>query len=123
MQPLRISTEALELLQRYSWPGNVRELRTVIQHGQILCDNNEILPKDLPEGIHQAAKSAGQRLQELQQQLHLPPEGIDLPDFLSNIEYTFIQEALELCHGNQVRAAALLGISRDQLRYRLSRQL
>ena len=123
MEPLRISSEALELLKRYSWPGNVRELRSVIQRGQILCDNNEILPKDLPESIHQAAKSVGQRLQELQQQLHLPPEGINLPAFLGNIEYTFIQEALELCHGNQVRAAALLGISRDQLRYRLSRLL
>jgi len=123
MEPLRISPAALELLQHYSWPGNVRELRSAIQRGQILCDNNEILPKDLPESVHQAAKSTLQRLQELQQQLHLPSEGINLPAFLGTIEYSFIQEALELCHGNQVRAATLLGISRDQLRYRLSRQL
>ena len=123
MEPLRISTEALELLQCYFWPGNVRELRSVIQRGQILCDNNEILPKDLPQSIHQAAKNAGQQLQELQQQLHLPSEGIDLPAFLGTIERTFLQEALERCRGNQVRAAALLGISRDQLRYRMSRQL
>ncbi len=119
--PLRMSPEALELLQRYSWPGNIRELRSVIQHGQILCDNNEILPKDLPESIHQAAKSDDQRLHELQQQLHLPSEGINLPAFLNSIEYSFIEEALALSNGNQVRAAALLGISRDQLRYRLSR--
>jgi len=122
MEPLRISPEALELLQHYSWPGNVRELRSVIQRGQILCNNNEILPEDLPDSVHQVAKSTSQRLQELQQQLHLPSEGINLPDFLDTIEYTFIQEALEICHGNQVRAAALLGISRDQLRYRLARQ-
>ncbi|MBA2391362.1 MAG: sigma-54-dependent Fis family transcriptional regulator [Ktedonobacteraceae bacterium] len=123
MEPLRMSPEALEILLHYSWPGNIRELRSVIQSGQILCDNNEILPKDLPENIHQAAKSNSQRLQELQQQLHLPPEGINLPDFLGTIEHIFIEEALELCHGNQVRAAALLGISRDQLRYRMSRHL
>jgi len=122
MEPLRMSPEALEILQHYSWPGNVRELRSVIQRGQILCDNNEILPQDLPESIHQAAKGNSQRLQELQQQLHLPSEGIDLPTFLGTIEYNFIQEALELCRGNQVRAAALLGISRDQLRYRMSRK-
>jgi len=122
-EPLRMSSEALELLQRYSWPGNIRELRSVIQHGQILCNNNEILPKDLPESIHQAAKSDDQRLQELQQQLHLPSEGINLPAFLDKIEYSFIQEALALSNGNQVRAAALLGISRDQLRYRLSRHI
>jgi two-component system NtrC family response regulator len=59
-------------------------------------------------------------LRELQQQLRLPPEGIELPAFLRSIEQSFIQEALERCHGNQVRAAALLGLSRDQLRYRLS---
>jgi len=119
-EPLRISSDALALLQRYHWPGNVRELRSVIQRGQILCDNNEILPKDLPEGILVAATSPGLRLQELRQQLHLPPEGVDLRAFLGTIEHTFIQEALERCHGNQVQAAALLGISRDQLRYRLS---
>ncbi len=116
---LRISPEALALLQSYQWPGNVRELRSAIQRGQILSDDNIILPKDLPEGIRDASTSASQRLQELRQQMHLPPEGIDLSAFLGSIEWTFIQEALERCANNQVQAAALLGISRDQLRYRL----
>lgn len=117
--PLRISPEALVLLQRYQWPGNVRELRSAIQRGQILSDDNIILPRDLPEGIREASTSASQRLQELRQQMHLPPEGIDLRAFLGSIEATFIQEALERCADNQVQAAALLGITRDQLRYRL----
>lgn len=119
MEPLRVSQEAMELLQRYRWPGNVRELRSVIQRGQILCNDNEIRPKDLPEEIRKAGSSAAERLQELQQQIHLPPEGIDLPAFLGTIERRLVQEALQRCNGNQVRAAALLGISRDQLRYRL----
>ena len=105
---------------RYYWPGNVRELRSVIQRGQILCDDNLILPKDLPEGIRKTQMDDYQRLQALRQQLHLPPEGLDLRDFLGSIEQSFIQEALERCNGNQVRAATLLGISRDQIRYRLS---
>lgn len=117
--PLCMSQEALELLLRYHWPGNVRELRSVIQRGQILCDNNEIRPKDLPEAIRRAGSSAVQHLQEIQEQLHLPPEGIDLLKLLGGIERRFIHEALERCDGNQVKAAALLGISRDQLRYRL----
>ena len=119
MESLRVSQEAMELLLRYRWPGNVRELRSVIQRGQILCDDNEIRPKDLPEEIRRAGSSAAERLYELQQQIHLPPEGIDLPDFLGSIERRLVQEALEQCNGNQVRAAALLGITRDQLRYRL----
>jgi two-component system response regulator AtoC len=118
-KPLRISKEAMEMLLRYSWPGNIRELRSVIQSGQILCDNNIILPKDLPEGIRKAATSASQHLHEIVQQMHLPPEGIDLPGLLCSIEHRFLREALERCNGNQVHAAALLHISRDQLRYRL----
>ena len=118
-KPLRMNQEALELLLRYHWPGNVRELRSVIQRGQILCDDNQIRAKDLPEAILRAGSSAIQRLQEVEAQLHLPPEGVDLLKFLDGIERRFIYEALERCDGNQVKAAALLGISRDQLRYRL----
>ena len=117
--PLRISPQAKELLLRYCWPGNVRQLRSVIQRGQILCDAQEICPKDLPLEIRKAGSSATQRLQELQQEVTLPPEGVDLPAFLGTIERKFVQQALERCDGNQVRAAALLHISRDQLRYRM----
>lgn len=118
-EPLRISAEALELLQQYSWPGNVRELRSVIQRGQVLCQDHIIRPEDLPEAIRRGPRSELERLQEFQASLHVPPEGIDLPAFLTGIERRFVREALDLCHGNQVRAAALLGLTRDQLRYRL----
>jgi len=120
-EPLRMSNETVKLLMQYPWPGNVRELRSVIQRGQIVCDNNLITLRDLPENVRYEKSGASLRLQELQQQLHLPPEGIDMPAFLSSIERTFIKEALERCGGNQVHAAALLGISRDQLRYRMHR--
>lgn len=117
--PLRISPEAKELLLRYSWPGNVRQLRSVIQRGQILCDAHEICPKDLPAEIRKGGSSVSQRLQELQHEVALPSEGVDLPAFLRTIERKFVREALERCNGNQVQAAALLHMSRDQLRYRL----
>lgn len=119
-EPLRISPEALQLLVHYSWPGNIRQLRSVLQRGQILCDGREIRPHDLPDDIRKAASSASVRLHEMQAQMTLPPEGLDLPSFLRSIERTFIQEALERCNGNQVQAATLLRISRDQLRYRLT---
>ena len=122
-EPLRISPEAMELLLRYSWPGNVRELRSVIQRGQILCRSNEIRPEDLPREIRGAAQTmAARQLAELQEQIHLPANGLDLQAFLGVIEHRLIQEAMEQCRGNQVQAAALLRISRDQLRYRLSRE-
>jgi len=120
--PLTMSREALEMMLHYHWPGNVRELRSAIQRGQILCDGGEIGVQDLPESIRTAAKSSSQRLQELSGQMHLPLDGIDLPTFLTTIERGFIQEALERSGGNQVHAAALLHISRDQLRYRLANE-
>ena len=122
MDPLRISDEAMELLARYAWPGNVRELRSVIQRGQIMCDGQLIRPADLPGELRASSSGAAQQLDELQQNIHLPPGGINLPTFLSEIERRFVQEALEYCHGNQVQAAALLGLSRDQLRYRMHHQ-
>lgn len=118
-EPLGISQEALELLQRYSWPGNVRELRSVIQRGQVLCRDSEIRAEDLPEGIRQGGSGDLERLQELRERMHLPTEGLDLQAFLASIEHRMVQEALDACHGNQVRAAALLGLTRDQLRYRM----
>jgi two-component system response regulator AtoC len=120
-EPFRMGEDALELLQRYAWPGNVRELRSVIEYSKIICDSDTIHAQDLPEVIWKAPTSAAQRLREIQQHIRLPPEGIDLLAFLSAIEHTFIQEALAYCDSNQVHAAALLGISRDQLRYRLQR--
>lgn len=120
-RPFRIDKTALDVLQRYNWPGNVRELFSVLQHGSILCDEHEIFPKDLPDDVCATNVSETQRLQELRQQMHLPPEGVDLQELFNDIERTFIREALERCGGNQVQAAALLGMSRDQLRYRLPR--
>lgn len=115
--PLRIAPAALELLKLYSWPGNIRELRSVIQRGQILCADQEIQPQDLQPEIRNAAKSRSQRLQEVLQEIHLPPEGLDLHGLLDGLSERLVCEALEQCSGNQVRAAALLHISRDQLRY------
>ncbi|MDQ6659989.1 MAG: sigma-54 dependent transcriptional regulator [Chloroflexota bacterium] len=118
-EPLQINSEALELMRCYSWPGNIRQLRSFIQHGQILCDNYEICAKDLPEEIRRAASSDALHLRDIPQQLVLPSEGLDLHAFLGDIERKFVLDALERCYGNQVQAATLLHISRDQLRYRL----
>ena len=55
--------------------------------------------------------------QNLATQFALPSEGISLDE----AELSFVQQAIERSGGNQTRAAELLGISRDQLRYRLKK--
>lgn len=118
-QRMQVSPEAMELLIRYEWPGNVRELFAVLQSSSILCEGNVLTPLDLPLYIQTYRENATQRLVELSRQFHLPAEGLDLRAFLDDIEQRFVREALTRCHGNQVQAAALLRLSRDQLRYRL----
>jgi DNA-binding NtrC family response regulator len=53
-----ISDEALEALCRYSWPGNVRELINVIERAMLLCADDEITLRDLPEAISGRASAA-----------------------------------------------------------------
>lgn len=117
--PLRISEEAWQFLLDYSWPGNVRELQHVVELGGILCDDNVIQVKNLLDVISFPSNDMAHQLTELLGKVQLPAAGIDLPALLRSIEGYFIQEALKRSGGNQVRAASLLGMSRDKLRYRL----
>lgn len=116
-----LSPEVAAVFRLYSWPGNVRELRNVVERALILEDNSLITTEYLPPGItgelvpaHNAAKNArdGSSAHFL-----LPAAGIKLDD----VELAFVRQAIERSDGNQTRAAELLGISRDQLRYRLKK--
>jgi DNA-binding NtrC family response regulator len=110
--PHRITPEALGLLRSHSWPGNVRELRNVVERAILLSDTGRLgvesfdlltAPSPSPED-HQGA-------------LELPPTGLDLRKF----EACMVRQALLRTGGNITRAAALLGLSRDQMRYRVDK--
>ncbi len=109
-----ISDEALRLMKGYRWPGNIRELRNVIERAMVLCDRGQIQPAHLPAEL--GAASAHPQLPT-----SLPAEGVNLEDLVSQMELRMIEDALARTHGNQVEAAKLLSISRDQLRYRLQK--
>lgn len=133
-----IRPEVAEVFRRYRWPGNVRELRNVIERVMILEDSDMItvmyLPRDLttPESAPQPAPFVTspappapplyQPAEPVQKEaeaylLKLPSKGVVLDD----LEMSLVKQALERSAGNQTRAAELLGISRDQLRYRLKK--
>jgi two-component system response regulator AtoC len=100
------------VLLSYSWPGNVRELRNVVERAIILERGKEIsrrsLILDAIESPEQPAGGAGGGM----------PNGI-LP--LDEVEREMVQRAMTAAGDNQTRAAELLGITRDQLRYRLKK--
>lgn len=115
-----LSQEAKMLFLRYNWPGNVRELRNCIERAMILEDGDVITLKYLPRGI---VSETGSLPAETVAEPHkagsfiLPAEGINLEE----VELSLVRQAIERSGGNQTRAAELLGISRDQLRYRLKK--
>ena len=116
-----LSPEVVAVFRRYNWPGNVRELRNVIERALILEDNDTITTEYLPVGLIgqpiQRAGTASRISENLAAQFVLPSEGISLDE----AELSFVQQAIQRSGGNQTRAAELLGISRDQLRYRLKK--
>jgi DNA-binding NtrC family response regulator len=92
----------------------------VIERALILEDSDVITMEYLPSALvggQRATVAAGAAGSELNAQFLLPPQGISLDE----VEMSFVRQAIERSDGNQTRAAELLGISRDQLRYRLKK--
>jgi two-component system, NtrC family, response regulator AtoC len=120
-----LKREVEDVFRRYHWPGNVRELRNVIERVMILEDSDLItadwLPRDLIRddrtGSPMPVAGASQRADAPAPSFRLPDGGIDL----EQVELMLVRQAMERSGGNQIRASELLGISRDQLRYRLKK--
>ncbi len=111
-----LSPEVERIFRAYAWPGNVRELRNVIERATLLEDGDVITSRYLPAGLVRTASHGGGAAAD-RSGFQLPPEGISLEE----VEMSFVRQALELSGGNQTRAAELLGITRDQLRYRMKK--
>ena len=110
------SAEAMRTLSEYPWPGNVRELENVIEYALALGNGDELGIDDLPLEVSQNRGSAnGEDFRELLQAYMTDA----VP--LAEIEKRYILSVLQQFGGNQVRAAAALGIDRSKL-YRRLRQ-
>ena len=102
-----VSPAAAEVLQHYQWPGNIRELRNAIERAMLLIDQEWLEPDNFTTLTRTVTPT----------QFRLPPEGVNLED----VERQLLTQALERAGGNQTQAAQLLGINRDQVRYRLEK--
>ncbi len=106
---LEFDDESREALCRYDYPGNIRELENAVERAVVLAEDDVIHIHDLPDEIR-FEKPCGER------------------DFLGTDERTLpgteeemVRNALIKCKGNQTKAAKLLGITRDKMRYRIAR--
>jgi two-component system, NtrC family, response regulator AtoC len=102
-----LSPAATDVLQHYAWPGNVRELRNAIERAMLLIDREWLEPDEFTTLTRTVAAT----------QFRLPPEGVNLDE----VERQLLTQALERAGGNQTQAAQLLGINRDQVRYRIEK--
>jgi len=102
-----LTPEAQAMLEQYRWPGNVRELRNAIERAMLLADKDRLGPDDFTT-LSRTSVTATFRL---------PPEGVNLEE----VERQLLVQALDRSRGNQTRAGMLLGINRDQVRYRIEK--
>jgi len=100
--------EAMALLAKYRWPGNIRELRNAIERAMLLMDREWLGPEDFVTLARGSAASM---------QFRLPANGV----VLEEIERQLVVQALERAGGNQTHAGHLLGLNRDQVRYRIEK--
>lgn len=109
----QIDAEGVRLLRSHPWPGNVRELRNAMERALFLTDEGQRLNlgwlMDEPELDREPSSSS--------RSLTLPDEGVDMRE----LERALVEQALERTGGNVTRAASLLGMNRDQMRYRVSK--
>jgi DNA-binding NtrC family response regulator len=105
-----VSPDALKLLIAFHWPGNVRELENIIERGVALSNGPLLEASDIHLDVSRTKPAADAGVA-------LPPEGMTLEQW----EDEMIREALRRANGNKSQAARLLGLSRNALRYRLSK--
>jgi two-component system, NtrC family, response regulator AtoC len=105
-----VTAEAMKRLTSYGWPGNVRELRNAVERAMLLAEGDTLTADDFTLG-------GGAGAAHLSDRVELPASGIDL----DQLERSLVVQALERTGWNQTRASALLGLNRDQIRYRIEK--
>jgi transcriptional regulator with GAF, ATPase, and Fis domain len=130
-----ISKEALDKLKKYTWPGNIRELENNIhtavvmtkgevllpEHFPILSDKSETVHIDLEEIEEDYAQMFAQLISPNFEKLVAVSNNHVYSHLQSGFERALISAALKYTGSNQVKAAQLLGISRNTLRDRISK--
>jgi two-component system, NtrC family, nitrogen regulation response regulator GlnG len=136
LPPKDITPDAVERLKIYRWPGNVRELENLVKRLMAMEVNDvigvasverELVANPISEQTNGNTRHADSLAEFMEHHLaeyfagfgaKLPPEGM-YERILAEIEPPLLRAVLVACHGNQLRAADLLGINRNTLRSKL----
>ena len=125
-----ITPSAMEKITSYGWPGNVRQLENILKRAMVLCQGEWILEdhllfekgwekREAEEGL--SKKNAEDLLDALFEEFSNAPATSQDLDMISSLERGLILRALQKTKGNQLKAAALLGIHRSTLRGKMEK--
>jgi len=116
----KLSSYAIDFLNKYSFPGNVRELENLIERSVALSSTNIILPESLTISMHKKRRWI-EGIEDQRFDLEDVEQGVDLDEILSVIEQAYLKKAMELSGGNKSKAADYLNLSLRSMRYRLDK--
>jgi two-component system response regulator PilR (NtrC family) len=116
-----IAAASLEALTGYDWPGNVRQLENTIERAVALETTSELhveLPAERPKARAAAAGAETAATVSFSPAAGaVLPEGVNMENYVAQIERSLLQSALGQTNGVQVRAADVLGISYRSFRH------
>ena len=118
-----LGAAAVHSLEHYAWPGNIRELENVIHYALLVASGQQIRPEHLKlNGVVLASFGSGRSAASERDRLHALRQGLRelfaAPGeaLFNELEQLIVEESFRECGFNQVRSAAMLGISRNVLR-------
>jgi two-component system, NtrC family, response regulator PilR len=115
----KISSYAIDLLNKYDFPGNIRELENLMERSVALSSTNIILPDSLALSVHKRRWIEGVKNRRFD--LDEVSKGVSLDTILEEIERAYLVKALECTNGKKQEAAELLDISFRTFRYRMTK--
>ncbi|MCP4549128.1 MAG: sigma-54-dependent Fis family transcriptional regulator [bacterium] len=118
----RIGERARRQLMDYPWPGNIRELRNVVERVVLMEDGPELTFEQLQPLLSGSWEEVPETFaRRLMRQLEepIPDDGVDLVNVVQEVERSFIEKAFIQSGQNQSKAAEMLKLGRDKMRYRM----
>jgi two-component system nitrogen regulation response regulator GlnG len=125
--PVSLPDQSIERLEQYDWPGNVRELENAIKRALVLSTDDVLAPEEF-DFLTRKSRSADTELsleecvrRDIEKLLDAPGEvGDAYHRIQAQVERPLLESVLERTQGNQIRAAAILGINRNTLRKKIT---
>ncbi len=115
----KISSYAIDMLNKYDFPGNIRELENLMERSVALSSTNIILPDSLALSFHKQRWIEG--VKDRRFDLDEVKSGVSLDAILAEVERAYLEKALEYSSGNKQKAAELLGVNYTTFLYRLDK--